>query len=178
MSSLSPNIPVTGFPGTSISGYTQFFKTLPLPLPQTATKVIFNIVNGGGLGPLYSPVVVVKLFGIVTTAIGAVANATKLQALMDALAAVDLCATTDLNAATVGTILSVSGTAADALGTNVNGVQTGQTNDRQMMLSGGSGPSTGVIQINCAGSDGGVGRVIWCLVCRLAYGVRIRPADA
>ena len=54
------------------------------------------------------PVGIVKrsllLFGIVLAAIGAVANATKLQALMDALVAVDLDAV-DVNAAAVGFVV-------------------------------------------------------------------------
>lgn len=120
----------------------------------------------------YSPTIITSIFGIVTTAIGAVANATKLQALMDALAAVDLDATVDINAAAVGTIFAITGTFANAATLNVNGVVVGQAGG--IMVSGGL--QAGIIQVNCAGSDGGLGRIAWVMAARPAYGVTILPA--
>ncbi len=66
-------------------------------LPQSTTASIF-IVSGD--------VAVIALTGVCTVIIGAVANATKLQAVCGALTAVDLCATADVNALAAGTIFA------------------------------------------------------------------------
>lgn len=156
------------------------FRTPPLPLPQTTTKTIFAFQNsiGPGIGSYgaggYAALEIVDIFGIVTTAIGAVANATKLQALMDALTAVDLCATLDINGLTVGTILNITGTLANAMTDNAYGVAIAQVTPIHVT----GGLQAGVININCAGSDGGTGRVAWVLVCRPAYGVQVIPANS
>jgi hypothetical protein len=170
-----PNFPPNTFPGQ-----VTMFRTAPLPLPQTTTKVLFQFQNsiGPGTGSYgaggYAAVEIVDIFGIVTTAIGAVANATKLQGLMDALAAVDLCATLDLNGATVGTILNITGTLANAMTSNANGVAIGQVTPIHMT----GGLQSGSINLNCAGSDGGLGRIAWVLLARPAYGVQVISASS
>jgi len=170
-----PNFPPNTFPGQ-----VTMFRTAPLPLPQTTTKTIFQFQNsiGPGIGSYgaggYAAIEIVDIFGIVTSAIGAVANAIKLQGLMDALAAVDLCATVDVNAATVGTIFSITGTLANAATLNANGVAIAQVTPIHMT----GGLQAGVIQINCAGSDGGTGRIAWVLAARPAYGVQVISAQA
>jgi hypothetical protein len=149
-----------------------FSQTPALTLPQTGVKTIFSFQNGGTYFGPFMPVRIIQIFGIVTTLVGAVANATKLQALMDALTAVDLCATLDINAAAVGSIMSITGTLANAMALNANGVIIGQAGS--ILLSGGQ--STGIIRVNCAGSDGGTGKVAWYIMAQAAPGVRIVPA--
>ncbi len=159
-------------------GNVTIFRTIPLALPLSTTKVIFSFQNaiGPGIGSYgaggYAAVEILDIFGIVTTAIGAVANATKLQGLMDALTAVDLDATVDINAAAVGTIFSITGTLANAATLNANGVAIAQATPIHMT----GGLQAGIIQVNCAGSDGGTGRIAWVLACRPAYGVSVLPA--
>src|ERR1019366_5455599 len=159
-------------------GNVTIFRTIPLPLPQTGTKTLFSFMQatGPGTGSFalggFAAIEILDIWGIVTTAIGAVANATKLQALMDALVAVDLDATVDINAAAVGTIFSITGTLANAAVLGVNGVGLAQVTP--IHLSGGL--QAGVIQLSCAGSDGGVGRIAWVMACRPAYGVSVLSA--
>lgn len=157
-------------------GDVTIFRTPPLALPQTGVKTLFAFVGGGGSagGGQYNPTIITSLWGIITVGVGAVANATKLQALMDALAAVDLCATLDVNGLLAGNQLAITGTLANAMTSNVNGVSIGQTTPIQVT----GGLQTGIIQVNCAGSDGGVGRVVWIMSCRPAYGVRVVVAGS
>ncbi len=159
-------------------GNVTIFRTIPLALPQTGVKTLFSFqqATGPGTGSFalggYAAVEILDIWGIVTTAVGAVANATKLQGLMDALAAVDLDATVDINAAAVGTIFSITGTLANAATLNANGVAIAQATPIHMT----GGLQAGIIQVNCAGSDGGNGRIAWVLACRPAYGVQVLPA--
>ncbi len=128
--------------------------TNPLALPQTTTKVLFTITGGS--------IRVLGMYGIVTTAIGAVANATKITVTPTVGGtATDICGTGDINAAAAGDILIPITSFATALSINTAGVIV-------------DGPSataaatrwiqtTGTILVNCAGSDGGVGFVKWHL---------------
>lgn len=121
----------------------------PLFLPQTSTKTLFTI--GGG------PIKVEAIFGIVTTVIGAVANATKLQFVSTATStAVDLCATADINALVAGAIYSVTGTLATGaviVNSNLNQLALDQATSWNL--------GAGVIRVNTAGSDGGTGQIQW-----------------
>lgn len=155
-------------------GNVTIYRTPPLALPQTGVKTIFSFMNGTGSYGAggYSPSIILDIFGIITTAIGAVANATKLQALMDALTAVDLDATLDINAAAAGGILNITGTLANAMTLNAYGVAIAQVTPIHVT----GGLSAGIIQVNCAGSDGGGGRIAWVMAARPAYGVTILPA--
>lgn len=75
--------------------------------PQATVEAIFRITGY---------VRVFNIHGIVTTAIGAVANATKLIHNPSGVgASVDLCATADINAKAVGTVLSIVGVLATAM---------------------------------------------------------------
>lgn len=77
-------------------------------LPQTATEALFTIAGGRVLIPL--------IFGEITTAVQAQATTVKLQGNPTAAGtSVDLCATVDVNAATVATLLSITGTFATAM---------------------------------------------------------------
>ena len=142
----------TGFPyGLGAPGVDAVVVTNPVTLPQTTTKAIFTITGG--------PIEVMKIFGVVTTVIGSVANATKLQAVITVGTAqtTDICATVDLNAAPVNNIyeLVTSFATAAVLGTaGLYPVASSTLYTRFVMLP-------GVIQINCAGSDGGTGMMQW-----------------
>jgi hypothetical protein len=86
-------------------------------LPQTAQGVLFNITGGR--------VLLTMLLGEVTTAIQAQATLTKVVANPTVGADVDLSATVDLTGKAVGTLIGVTGTAANAL-VAANAVLLGQ----------------------------------------------------
>jgi len=78
------------------------------PLPQTATEAIFTVAGGR--------VLITELLGEITTAVQAQTTNAKLQANPTAAgSSVDICANVDLNAATVATLLSLTGTFATAM---------------------------------------------------------------
>lgn len=81
-------------------------------LPAT-TKTAYFTVTG--------KVKVLEIIGEVTTAVQAQANAIKLVSTPTVGAAVDLCATVDSNAAAVGTLLTITGTLANAMIATVSG---------------------------------------------------------
>lgn len=143
----------TGFPyGLGAPGLDMVVMTNALTLPQTTTKTIFTITGG--------PIEVLKIFGICITAIGAVANATKLSATTTVNAATvttDICATVDVNAMTVGSVYElVTGfsTAAVISTTGLYPVASATLYTRFVM-------NVGTILVNCAGSDGGTGQIQW-----------------
>jgi hypothetical protein len=140
-------------------------------LPQTATANIF-VVSGD--------VFVSMICGVFTTAMGAVANATKLSAKCGALTAVDICATADINAAAAGTIfqpITSFATAASIAATNgviVAGPSATAAPTGFVMACGTTG--AGVILVNCAGS-GVTGAIRWtCLYLPLSSGAGIVSA--
>ncbi len=112
-------------------------------LPQTNTDVLFTVTGGR--------VLLVDIIGKVTAPVGAVANNTKLTAV-----ATDICAVVDLNAAAVGSRLSVTGTFADAMIKTAVGVPLAPQATPIVL-------DPGDIILDCAGSDGGGGRVEWTL---------------
>lgn len=130
-------------------GLTRAITTPPLFLPQTSTKTLFTIAGG--------PIMVEAIFGIVTVVIGAVANATKLEYVSTATStAVALDATSDINALAAGAIFSVTGTLATAaiiVSPNTNQLALDQATAWNI--------GAGVIRVNCAGSDGGTGKIQW-----------------
>lgn len=90
-------------------------------LPASTTGAIFTIAGGR--------VLLLQLLGEVTTVIQAQATTLKAQANPTAAgASVDLCATGDVNAAAVGTLLGITGAVATALqiGLAVIGMTTPQ----------------------------------------------------
>lgn len=76
-------------------------------LPQTATGTLFTVSGGR--------ILVTSIVGVVTTAIQAQANAVKLRATPTTGAVNDLSGTVDINGAAIGSLLSVTGLAGDAL---------------------------------------------------------------
>lgn len=149
----NPTPTPTGFPyGLGSPGLEMMSLTPILALPQTTTKVLFTITGG--------PIIVSCIFGIVTTIIGAVANATKLTATPTVGGtATDICATGDINAAAAGDILIPITSFATALSINTAGVIVNGPSATAQAT--GFIMTPGTILVNCAGSDGGTGRVQW-----------------
>lgn len=112
-------------------------------LPQTNTDVLFTVTGGR--------VLLVDIIGKVTVQVGAVANATKLTAV-----ATDICGTVEMNAAAVGDRLSITGTFADAMIKTAVGVPLAPQATTIVL-------DPGDILVDCAGNDGGGGRVEWTL---------------
>lgn len=120
-------------------------------LPQTAAAAIFTIT---GL------VEVTRIVGYVTTVIGAIANATKLVGnSTGAGASTDLCATLDINGHAVDSRYEITGVFADALVRTLD-VPLAVVQTATLVLP------PGTIDLNCAGSDGGTGRVRWSITYR------------
>ena len=144
----------TGFPyGLDAPGLDMLAQTNPLSLPQTTTKNIFTITGG--------PIWVQCIFGVVTTLVGAVANATKLT-YVDALTstATDICATADINALVAGAFYNlVNGFGTGAVITGTAGIVIAGSVLATAPMSCYMQP--GLIRVNCAGSDGGTGRIQW-----------------
>jgi hypothetical protein len=151
----------TAFPfGIAAPGIVGGCITNNIALPQTTTKTIFTVAGG--------PIYVMQIIGRVNTAIGAVANATKLEVVPTnaPTTAVSICATADLNAAIVGTLfIPITSFATAASITVVTGVGP----IAAATLFTGFYMNSGVIRINCAGSDGGTGLMSWHILYR-AYG--------
>ena len=115
-------------------------------LPQTAAAAIFTVT---GL------VLLRRIVGYVTVQIGAVANATKLVGnSTGAGASTDLCATVELNAAAVDSRLEITGTFVNAM-VKIVDIPAAHTQATPLVIP------PGTIDLNCAGSDGGTGRVRW-----------------
>ncbi len=115
-------------------------------LPQTNSAAIFTVT---GL------VLLKRIVGYVTVVVGAVANATKVKSnSTGAGATTDLCGTVDLNAAAVDSRLEITGTFANAMVKTVD-VALAKTQVTDLVIP------PGTIDLDCAGSDGGGGRVRW-----------------
>jgi hypothetical protein len=76
-------------------------------LPQSTNTVLFTVAGGR--------VILTALVGKVTTVIQSQATTLKLTAYPTTGTAADMCATTDMNAKEVGTLVSITGLATDAL---------------------------------------------------------------
>ncbi len=117
-------------------------------LPQSAAAAIFTITGGR--------VLVTSIVGEVTTVIQTQADNTKLQFdPTDAGATQDLCAVLDITADAVGTMYSITGTPATAMGDALNFMSADKMLARGMVLKPGS------ILLNCAASN--TGQVKWDL---------------
>jgi len=121
----------------------------PAALPQTDSAAIFN-VNGH--------VLLKRIVGVVTSAIGNVANETKLvSSPAGAGIDTDICAVLDIDDDALDTIYTITGTFANAMVDSVN-LPRAASVDINVLLPPGS------IDVDCAGSDGGGGRVRWSAV--------------
>ncbi len=84
----------------------------------------------GNLFTYTGSIEILAIIGRVTTVIQAQITTCKLSVVPDALAAYDICATLDINAFDAGSVLSITGTAANAMvGTDAQGaIAPGQAN--------------------------------------------------
>jgi hypothetical protein len=120
--------------------------------PQTADGALFRITGG--------KIRVKGIYGEVTTAIGAVANATKLKHNPSGTGAdVDLCGTLDITGDAVGQVYSITGTLATALKSTSLWLVAPADDIAAPGLTLGPGD----IELDCAGSSG-TGSIKWTLV--------------
>lgn len=124
-------------------------------IPQTADQALFRITGG--------KIRVIGIYGEVTVAIGAIANATKLKHNPAGTGSdVDLCATLDINADAVGQVYTIVGVLATAM----------KSTTLWLAVPADSIPAPGLvlapgdIEIDCAGSSV-TGKVKWTLVYEL-----------
>lgn len=87
-------------------------------LPQTTTTAYFTVTGG--------KVLILGIYGEVTTNIQAAANSVKLISNPTTGADVDLCAALDINGKAAGTMLNITGTLSDALVATTSGGMKGQ----------------------------------------------------
>lgn len=129
-----------------MANYVNIVERALAALPQTGDLGLFTVVGR---------VEVVRIVGEVdTTAIGAVPNATLLKVNPTVGATVDLCASFDVNAATVGTMFNITGTAANAMVATVSGAMPDQVTPVVV--------EDGVIELECA-ANSGTGTIKWTL---------------
>jgi hypothetical protein len=114
-------------------------------LPQTAQEALFTITGG--------KVTLTRIVGEITTIIQTQANNTKLVYNPTVGSDVDICAVTDITAGPVGGLLTITGTATDALVTGNNGNVAGQALWRDVM--------PGTFDLNCAASN--TGQIKWTI---------------
>ncbi len=120
-----------------LSNYGQTVERAAGNLAQTGNLTLFTVTGGR--------VLLTTIVGEVTTVIQAQADAVKLQSVSTVGSIVsDLCATVDVNAAAVGNLLGITGTAATAA---VLGSAVPQLNEMIMQ--------PGVIRMNAAASNTG-----------------------
>jgi hypothetical protein len=131
-------------------------------LPQTGSAAIFTVT---GL------VLLKRLNGYITVGIGAVGNATKLKVnSTGAGATTDLCGTLELNNAAAANFLMITGTFANALIKTLD-IPIANAQAAELIIP------PGTIEVDCAGSDGGAGRVRWSVTyCPLEEGASIVAA--
>lgn len=93
----------TGFQGAQPQAYRYASKTSASPL---TTGTLFTFTGG---------IEILRITGLVTTVIQAQATTVKLSITPDAQTPVDICATKDVNAFAAGSLLQITGTAANAM---------------------------------------------------------------
>jgi hypothetical protein len=91
--------------------------------PVVVSKAQSTIANGSTTLFNFTGTIRIKsIVGRVTTILETKTQNTKLAITSDALTPVDICANVDLTAAAVGTLLTITGTAANAMVASANGV--------------------------------------------------------
>jgi len=130
---------------------------LILPGTKFATKTSTSNLTSGALFNYAGTIGILSITGRITTVLQSAAQTIKLTCTPDALAAVDLCATKDCNAFGVGTLLSITGTLADALvATTVIGAAIGQAS----MITA-TCVTSGVISVVFGTSGSQSGAIVW-----------------
>lgn len=90
--------------------------------PRFASKQHTSPLTTGNIFTFTGTLEILAIWGRITTAIQAQTTNIKLSVVNDALTAYDICANVDGNAGAVGTLLSITGTAANAGLLTANGV--------------------------------------------------------
>lgn len=90
--------------------------------PRYVNKQHTSPLTTGNIFTFTGTIEIMAIIGRVTTVIQAQTTNIKLSVVCDALTAYDICANVDGNAAAVGTLLSITGTAANAGVLTANGV--------------------------------------------------------
>lgn len=117
-------------------------------LPQTTTSTLFTITSG--------QILLTGIWGEVTTVIQTQANNTKLTFDPTATgASQDMCAVLDITADAVGTIYTITGTAATAMQDALNWVPSNKALAQPILLK------PGAILLDCAASN--TGSVKWAM---------------
>jgi len=118
-------------------------------LPQTGALSLFTITGH---------VLLKRVLGVVTVDVGAVANNTKLvNNSTGAGATTDICGTNNITGDVADTQYTITGTFADAMIATTN-LPLAASVDLNILLV------PGTLQVDCAGSDGGDGRVRWSVL--------------
>lgn len=129
-----------------MANYTNIVERAEALVPQTGDLALFTVVGR---------IELLRIIGEVgTVAIGAVPNASLLKVNPTVGADVDLCAALDINAFTVGTLLSITGNAIDPLQSSVSG-------GLMDMIAPVEIPS-GVIEMECA-ANSATGVILWTI---------------
>jgi len=119
-----------------------------LAITAISTKSLFLITGG--------PILITSLVGVVTTAFQAQANAAKLVATPTVGTVNDLCATVETNGLILGSLIGITGLAADAMVVSTGG---GVSNLRNPLIV-----NTGAIGLNTAASSTGAARWVMTYV--------------
>lgn len=95
--------------------------------PRMVTKTSASPLTTGTLFTWAGSIEIIRIIGRVSTAIQNQATTVKLSVVCDALVAVDICATKDVDNFAIGSLLQITGTAANAMnGTTAVGVTAPQ----------------------------------------------------
>lgn len=124
-------------------------------LPQTDTDDIFTVSGG--------PIQMVLLYGRVTVNIGAVGNLTRLQYNPTSGAQSNITNTLEISGLLVDTLFGIGQGAAAMAGIDAGGILVMPQVMASQISTEGEIFYPGVIILNCAGDDGGGGRVAWFL---------------
>lgn len=134
--------------GALLGTYGTLISRATASLPATTTSTLFTIATGR--------VLITSILGEVTTVIQTQANNTKLQFdPTDTGATQDLCAVLDISADAVGTMYSITGTPATAMGDALNFMSADKMLARPLVLK------PGGILLSCAATN--TGSVKWGL---------------
>lgn len=109
----------------------------------------------------YSGTIEFKIMGRVSTVIQSQATTVKLGVVADGFALYDICATVDINAFTAGSLISITGTAANGAvaTTNVGSIGPFQTNSVLATCV-----TSGVIRATFGAAS--TGAIVWCMIWR------------
>lgn len=129
--------------------------------PRWAQKQHTSPLTTGNIFTFSGWIEILAIYGRVTTVIQSQTTNIKLSVQNDALTAYDICANVDGNAAAVGTLLSITGTAANAGVLTANGVLAPTQASRIITVSG----TSGVIKATYGAASTGA----------ILYGVLWRP---